>query len=190
VGKGNRSPGKGTRPRTRSAGAGSRQPQLIEPHTLNWVAEQRGRAGGAQSLCQSFSPTDAFRLIAQPATALSLCRLTSPRRLGAPASRYATIHTKLGNVDIAQGGTLRYVRSIFGGASVFLCHSRRHMLERIIRCPNCGREIKRRGLSLAENPFCAQCLHDRANAPGLRRATGWVLKDGYVAPIRDARRRG
>jgi hypothetical protein len=57
------------------------------------------------------------------------------------------------------------------------------LLERINRCPNCGREVRRSAISHAENPFCSVCLPER-----IRRARGsgqltWRRVGSYVQAI-------
>lgn len=62
------------------------------------------------------------------------------------------------------------------------------MLERIHRCPACGRECKRRGLSRLENPFCDDraCMADRMERARPEGFGGWEMrKDGYMHPVRE-----
>lgn len=55
------------------------------------------------------------------------------------------------------------------------------ILMRIRRCRFCRRELTRHGLSLAENPYCPECLAQRVSGLGLG-PVAWKFEGEYAVP--------
>lgn len=59
-------------------------------------------------------------------------------------------------------------------------------VEKVHRCTYCGRELHRNAFARRENPLCEHCLHARlSEGASAHRPSRWVLRDGYLIPIRD-----
>lgn len=54
------------------------------------------------------------------------------------------------------------------------------ILERILRCKFCGREMTCSPLSYEENPFCMACLPERVKASKPKGRVRWRTEGHYV----------